>query len=434
MQVTVTTLMGDVFSLEVPEDLELENFKAFCEAESGVPAKEMVIMFNGAVLKDDKKPLKEHGVKNGDMIVMEKLKKQATGGASSLPGGGLKMPDFGKIRMPGQAGPSTSRAAKEDDPAWISQMLKSNPDQLALLKQNNPRLAEALENNPEEFAKILKEQQKARLERENARLRLLTADPMDFEAQKLIAEEIAQKNVEQNMEMAMEYSPETFGTVVMLYIDCMVNGHPIKAFVDSGAQATIMSQAAAERCNIMRLVDKRWAGIAKGVGTQKIIGRVHMAQIQIKDDFLTTSFSILEEQPMDMLLGLDMLKRHQCCIDLARNVLVIGSTGNEAPFLAESDLPECARLSGRSADGKSASELEDQQIAEAMGRSQSEMKKEEPKNKDISPDDKFTEENVQNLMSYGFPRDKVIEELKASNGDVTQATAALFAKSIRTPN
>lgn len=72
-----------------------------------------------------------------------------------------------------------------------------------------------------------------------------------------------------------------------------------------------MSSNCAERCNIMRLVDTRWAGIAKGVGVQRIIGRIHMVQIQIENDYLTTSFSVLEEQPMDMLLGLDMLKRHQ---------------------------------------------------------------------------------------------------------------------------
>merc|ERR1719348_1939147 len=158
----------------------------------------------------------------------------------------------------------------EEDPAWIREMLQANPDQLAQLKQNNPRLAEALESgNLEEFSKVLSEQQVARREREAQRLRMLNADPFDLEAQRMIAQEIEQKNIDQNMELAMEASPESFGSVIMLYINCVVNGHKIKAFVDSGAQATIMSQKAAERCNIMRLVDRRWAGVAKGVGTQK---------------------------------------------------------------------------------------------------------------------------------------------------------------------
>ena len=54
------------------------------------------------------------------------------------------------------------------------------------------------------FSQVLKEQQNARKEREAQRIRMMNADPFDLEAQRLIAKEIEQKNIDQNMELAME--------------------------------------------------------------------------------------------------------------------------------------------------------------------------------------------------------------------------------------
>ncbi|XP_023243837.1 protein DDI1 homolog 2 isoform X2 [Centruroides vittatus] len=452
MKVTVTTLSDDIFTLDVSDDMELVDLKALCEYESGIGSQEIVVMHEGRPLLDDKKDLKTYGIKEGDVLLIQQIVQQrmSQDSVNQQPGLPLQL-DFSGLQLP-----QTSRP--EDDPVYLKEMLLSHPEQLALLKHNNPRLADALlSGDIERFTSVLREQQKDRAEKDRQRIRIMNADPFDPEAQRMIAEEIRQQNVDSNMEAAMEYHPESFGQVIMLYVNCKVNGHPVKAFIDSGAQTTIMSQACAERCSIMRLVDNRWAGVAKGVGTQKIIGRVHLVQIQIENDFLTSSFSILEDQPMDMLLGLDMLKRHQCSIDLKKNKLVIGTTGTETPFLSENELPECARLQIPqilNVPANSLQEQEDRQLAEALARSAEDgnVQNASPspstvKSQRISlehkatssscpgsqPADNFTDNDVQSLVNLGFPRQQVVEELRNFNGDTTQAMASLFAKSLKLP-
>lgn len=90
MKVTVTTLSDYIFVLDVSEDLELENFKAFCEVESGFPAPEIVIAFNGRPLMDDKKSLKDYGVKDGDAVILQHMLQ--SGAAAGLEQG--KLYDF----------------------------------------------------------------------------------------------------------------------------------------------------------------------------------------------------------------------------------------------------------------------------------------------------------------------------------------------------
>jgi DNA damage-inducible protein 1 len=44
---------------------------------------------------------------------------------------------------------------------------------------------------------------------------------------------------------------------------------------------TIMTQVFAEKCGLGHLIDKRFQGVAVGVGSSKIIGRIHAAPVKV---------------------------------------------------------------------------------------------------------------------------------------------------------
>ncbi|CAO3563651.1 unnamed protein product [Mortierella alpina] len=340
MRISILTDQGELHTIEVDSQMELENIKALLEADCNIPAEEQVLFHNEVELEDAKSTLEGNNVAQDDILTLRRrVKKQRTTNIAAI-GSGART--GGPSVHPGQI---SQGGGDPHNAEQIRQHLISNPAMLRQLQETQPELAEAAQNNPNRFHEMIRELDVQRRSAETARrqeINQLNADPFDMEAQRRIEEAIRLENVAANMEAAMEYNPESFGRVTMLYIDAEVNGHPVKAFVDSGAQATIMSPECAEACGIMRLVDRRFAGIARGVGVAKILGRVHSAQIRVgRDLFLACSFTIMEGKGVDLLFGLDMLKRHQASIDLKKDCLVIN--GTEIRFLSEHELPSNAK-------------------------------------------------------------------------------------------
>jgi len=219
----------------------------------------------------------------------------------------------------------------------------------------------------------------------------------------------------------------------------------------------------------MRLVDKRFAGIARGVGTANILGRVHSAQLKLADLFLPCSFTIMEVhqilfhpptsvthiifgqgRDVDLLLGLDMLKGHRACIDLEKNVLRI--QGREVSFLSEHELPERARDPNEFADFSEGS------VGPATGTSSSLSSNPGPSNSNQrsgnptpvsfpgggralgstpgggngtgssgpGPSSGHPESSIRTIMDLGVSREVAIRTLDASGGNVDVAASLLF--------
>eukprot|EP00897_Mesotaenium_endlicherianum_P009986 jgi/Mesen1/9015/ME000565S08342 len=444
MQLIIYTSDERLVMIEVEADEQVENIKAILEVETLMPLAQQRLIFQDKELQNSER-LISAGVRDGDMIRLVAAPSQPQG----------------RGREAREAIYNPDGSAR--DPAAFLAQIKGDSQLMGRLWQENPPMAKAVaENNVEELQRILRAIHKHVKDREMEELALATADPFDVEAQRKIEEAIRQacagqavvvqlrsdyqwKNVDENYETAMEFSPEVFTQVPMLYVLMEVNNLPIKAFVDSGAQMTNMSLACAERCGLMRLVDKRFQGIARGVGTSKIIGRIHAVQLKIGPNFYMCSITVLDSLGNDFLFGLDMLRKHQCCIDLQDNVLRVGRGEIAAPFLAEKDIPvqeahEEDKMQTESTGAPSASASTSQQPPASVGNSNAASPSPSAPPAQPAPAQAATntlvsssapppsesEMKIIRLMELGFDRQAVIEALSVCDGNEDHAAGILF--------
>lgn len=156
-----------------------------------------------------------------------------------------------------------------------------------------------------------------------------------------------------------------------------------------------------------------------------------------------TSLIILHQgRDVDLLFGLDMLKAHQACIDLEKNVLRIRD--REVKFLAEHELPEKARFfeppnpedvasaAGSHATLPSGSAAPSSQpsfpgsghtIGNAPRPGQG---RGAPAAGAQATQPRYSEQDINTLMSLGVSREVAISTLAAAGGNVEVAASLLF--------
>lgn len=402
---------GDVIPIDVPESLTFADFHAYLEAETNVSSGNQQMIKDGTPISGSG-TLEAAGIVEGDMIQLVDT------GASDL------------------APPSSTGVPPGADPMieMTRQQILSNPQLRQQMVAQQPQLEQVLQD-PALFRQVM-EQSMSQLGQngpsyeQSAEYRQLMQNPDDPDSQKRIMELIQQEAIDENYRLAYEITPEAFTYVNMLYIDVTIRGHKVQAFVDSGAQVTCILLRLAKEVGIDRLIDKRVMARMEGVGSQMSGGRIHSVPLTVGESNieLPCTFTIIDSK-VDLLFGLDMLRRHRGVIDLQQDKLILAGGSVEAKFLPEHEIknnPFAPKEDGQPLEGESK--------LETQTSSQNIFKKTDPV--PASPQlaagaptaarNRPNEAHIKQLVDIGFSRAAAIQALEACNGNVDMAASMLF--------
>ena len=199
---------------------------------------------------------------------------------------------------------------------------------------NNPPLANSITANPE----LLGLSQTDILNDAIAYNTLFGSNMNNIIPQERMEEIMQRQRLNDNLRTAAEIMPESLFPVHMLYINVEINKHKIAALIDTGAQSSFISADFCKKYGLMNLMDKRFQGVAHGVGASRILGVIHAAEIKILNKVILARINVIENNEVGFVFGLDNLRKYNCNVDLKKNGLVFPDIGITAAFLSDGEI------------------------------------------------------------------------------------------------
>ncbi len=200
----------DLLNLDVGQEMTIADLKAIIHADTGVPPVEQALFFNTIQLRDDTQTLEHYQIREDSMLGL--LVQPSYDGPESANRG----PE-GRSASDAE-GPIPPRSGGLQDAESVRLQALGNGNLLDNLRYHHPELFLAI-NDPERFRQIweysLRYQNNIEAEK-HRELAILNADPFNIETQMKIEEIIRQEQVMENVQSAMDYTPEGKSAIHLL--------------------------------------------------------------------------------------------------------------------------------------------------------------------------------------------------------------------------
>lgn len=180
--------------------MTLADLKAVIQSETNIAPPAQILYHNGRELSDDSQTLGQCQIRANDMLALLVRSPQASSGGPSRSARG------GQTRGTAQAG----RRQGGQDPEFLRLQALGDPRVLQQIRGLNPELANVVHDAPR-FRQVLEQMDNTQQQKEAEKQRelaLLNEDPFNVEAQAKIEEIIRQERVMENLQDAMDYTPE----------------------------------------------------------------------------------------------------------------------------------------------------------------------------------------------------------------------------------